>query len=112
MSSKSPKYVKMINSGRWTALRQWKLQQQPYCEECLKQGIYTPASCVHHIEPVEDCFTESEMELRMFTPSNLASLCRDCHHTIHNTEGYHKKEMVRKRQEERVKRSIDRYFGQ
>lgn len=32
----------------WLAVRQIKLCQDPYCEECLTRGIYTPATTCHH----------------------------------------------------------------
>ena len=51
------------------------------CEECLKQGIYTPAVIVHHkVVLTPENITNPEITLAF---SNLEAVCRDCHGKVH-----------------------------
>jgi 5-methylcytosine-specific restriction endonuclease McrA len=51
------------------------------CEECLKQGIYTPAMIVHHrIHLTPENINDPEITLAF---SNLEAVCRDCHGKVH-----------------------------
>lgn len=55
------------------------------CEECLRKGIYTPGTIVHHIEeltPLNICNPEVALNY-----NNLELLCRACHAEQH---GAHK----------------------
>lgn len=65
----------------WQKVREMKANQNPLCEECLKNGIVKPLNKVHHIKPIE---THPELRLVM---ENLMSLCNECHEQI-----YHKGE--------------------
>ena len=59
-------------SRRWRSLRSLKLQQNPLCEECEKNGILRPADMVDHIVPINKGGAPLDM-------SNLQSLCNRCH---------------------------------
>ena len=51
------------------------------CVECLKNGIVTPASLVHHIKPItRQNIDDPTITLNM---DNLEALCTKCHETIH-----------------------------
>ena len=57
----------------WKKTRADHLQRNPLCEECLKQGVYTPASQVHHRKKLVD-----RPDLKHET-DNLESICLPCH---------------------------------
>lgn len=108
-------YMKLMNSREWKELRVRKIQANPLCERCWNlHGWVVPAQCVHHILPVE-CNSEDEARERAFNFNNLQSLCYNCHHEIHNADGYHKKDVVLERQQERLSTwegQIMKRFGQ
>jgi len=58
---------------QWIATRHFKLAKHPLCERCEAQGRIRPASVVHHLDG--DPWNNDH--------TNLLSLCRDCHETIH-----------------------------
>lgn len=79
---------KIYQDKRWKTLRSIKIQDQPLCEMCLKEGKIVPAHDVHHIKSF--CarnITEEEKIRRAFDYDNLMSLCVDCHLKIHNPQG-------------------------
>ena len=39
---------------------------------------------VHHIVPIESVSDVKSMEMLAFDDTNLMSVCRECHHAIHN----------------------------
>ena len=96
--SKDANYRKMIASPRWRALRNAYLAEHPQCEECLSRGLYRAANCVHHIIPCETARSAKEMELLMFSASNLRALCIQCHSNLHAAERSHSKEAHEARQ--------------
>ncbi len=104
-------YNRLINNTRWRRLRNWYLQQHPTCERCLKDGIYTAAECVHHITPVEDARSRSEMAALAYNPNNLMALCIPCHTAIHKEAGQKTTAKLRERKEQRVDRAIEQLFG-
>ena len=57
----------------WARLRRMKLNANPLCEECERNGIVTQAKEVHHIIPIDE-----RPELRLVW-ENLESLCIACH---------------------------------
>ena len=71
--------------------QQWKKCREQYlrkvgglCECCLKQGIYRPATIVHHkIFITPDNWRDPEISLN---PANLMAVCRSCHEAIHNNQ--------------------------
>ena len=60
-------------TARWRALRQAKLDEQPYCEVCQRRGMLVPATVVDHKRSIAsggDPFP---------TLAELASMCASCH---------------------------------
>ncbi len=58
----------------WTdKLRPGQLLREPFCCECARYGVRTPATDVDHVEPFRGDWNK-------FTdPDNLQSLCHSCH---------------------------------
>lgn len=63
----------------WKRIRDRFIKVHPLCEECKKAGRLTPANTVHHIVPLKEHINHSE--------SNLLSLCKSCHSSIHSKDG-------------------------
>lgn len=108
MTYHSKLYQRLMNSREWRETRTRKLQRTPLCEEHYKTGKYVAASVVHHIVEVESGHTEHECRRLCFDPSNLESLCRECHAEIHMTRGYHTAAAHQRREDERLKRWASR----
>lgn len=74
--------VDFYKSDAWENCRAAYLQSVGgLCEECLRQGLYTPAVIVHHkIHLTPDNISDPEITLAF---SNLEAVCRDCHGKIH-----------------------------
>lgn len=69
---------KFYHSKEWKALRLEALQRDYYlCQECLKKGVVTPATTVHHIKPLR---VDSTQALKL---SNLETVCSGCHNDLH-----------------------------
>lgn len=72
----------------WKELRQDVLEElHNECQECLKQGRYTKADCVHHCNEVRH---RPDLALSRYytddkgqTQYNLIPLCNTCHNLIH-----------------------------
>lgn len=64
----------------WLYVRKRQLEQQPFCEECLKEGKRVKAKMVDHIKPIKQGG-------EIFAPSNLQSLCWACHSRKSAEEG-------------------------
>ena len=112
MASKSAYYTHLINSTRWRRLRAAQLTHHPYCQRCeTLYQLITPATCVHHVEPVEGAHSQSEQAALMFNPTNLQSLCYQCHKDIHQAEGYHKADRVKERKVLRVNEQLSALYG-
>ena len=100
--------AEIYNSREWRELRAAKLcSTNGLCEECLKQGIVTPARCVHHVVPIETARTKDEMKRLAFDVNNLLALCFACHARIHKELGSNTAKIVRQRAEERQDRWAD-----
>ena len=80
-------YMRLINSGRWRALRKQVLERHPLCERCQREGLVAAATEVHHRQPVETAVTASQKERLMFDPFNLSPLCHRCHVATHKELG-------------------------
>jgi 5-methylcytosine-specific restriction enzyme A len=57
---------------KWRRIRAAHLSSQPWCERCLVEGIYTPATDVHHLE-------RHEGDPEKFYNGILESLCKTHH---------------------------------
>jgi 5-methylcytosine-specific restriction protein A len=60
---------------RWQKARKVFLAEHPLCAECLKDGRYTPANIVDHIEP------HKGDPVKFWDEANWAALCSACHST-------------------------------
>ena len=98
----------IYNSREWKELRIAKLKStKGLCEVCMKEGIVTPARCVHHIVPIETARTKDEMKRLAFDVNNLRALCFACHARIHKELGSNTAKIVRQRAEARQDRWAD-----
>lgn len=64
--------TEFYQSTAWRKLRALKLEQEPMCEECLKEGRLIPARMVDHIVPINKGGASLDID-------NLQSLCNVCH---------------------------------
>lgn len=78
------KHTKTPYNNLWTILRNSYLMEHPLCERCLLDGKIVAAEEVHHIKPILEGKDELEQKELMLNSNNLMSLCKDCHHKIHN----------------------------
>lgn len=102
-------YKKLIQSTRWTKLRNSYLQQHPVCENCHERL----STEVHHIEPLMKFRNDLQvMENMCFNTDNLMSVCHKCHIDLHRELGkyHHRKQDVANLTEERVNRFKENYF--
>ncbi|MDX7988869.1 HNH endonuclease [Xenorhabdus sp. 12] len=61
-------------SNQWGRYRLHYLKANPLCVHCLPQGIYTPASIVDHIIPIQ-----GDTDVLFWPASNHQALCQTCH---------------------------------
>lgn len=73
---------RFYSSEAWNQCREsFKKSKGGLCEECLKQGIFTPGEIVHHVTVLTPENIECpEVSLDW---SNLKLVCRLCHAKIH-----------------------------
>lgn len=77
-------YKRLIRSRRWMLLRRAYIGEHPFCEECLRRGVWDrEAREVHHRVPISTGRTLAEMERLAFDPGNLESVCPECHRRLH-----------------------------
>ena len=63
---------RMYGRQQWQARRMQQLANHPWCEDCLRANIYTPATDVHHVD-------RHQGDALTFALSPLQSLCHACH---------------------------------
>ena len=97
-----------MNSKEWKTLRLAKLTEQPYCEESLKRGVHRFASVVHHKVEVESGLTPADCKRLAFDPSNLESVCPQCHREIHKNRKTWGKDNHQRREQERLNQWVAR----
>lgn len=66
--------TKFYQSTEWRKLRAVKLDEQPLCEECLRNRKLVKAQMVDHIVPINKGGAPLDIE-------NLQSLCNPCHNS-------------------------------
>ena len=64
--------IQRLYDRKWQARRRIFLSGHPWCEECLRANIYTPAIDVHHIR-------RHGGDRDVFDNSPLEALCKACH---------------------------------
>ena len=70
-------------SSAWRKCRETILTRDKYlCQPCLRKGMVTRATIVHHIKPLADY-----PELA-FDADNLESCCHECHEKHHPEHGF------------------------
>ena len=102
--SRDKNYQHLLNSKKWKQLRQWKLEQNPLCELCEREGKVVSAIDVHHKVPVESARTPDEMERLAFDPNNLQALCIPCHVKVHREARSHTRRSHEQRERDRLER--------
>jgi len=65
--------LRFYNSAAWRKLRLLKLDDNPLCERCEKEGLTTAAVHVHHVKARK---AHPDLELDI---DNLEALCSPCH---------------------------------
>lgn len=60
--------------SKWRKIRNRYINDNPLCEQCLKDGGFTKEQEVHHILPLRRWWNRDK--------SNLISLCKSCHSRI------------------------------
>lgn len=67
---------KFYASPEWQVLRRIKLTNNPFCEQCSREGFMILAEDVHHKIDIKEDTTKA------LKYDNLMSLCKPCHSTI------------------------------
>lgn len=85
---KAGKIALFYLSEDWKELREEVLRDFYYeCQECLKEGRYTRADCVHHINEVKKrpdlALSRYYIDSKGNTQLNLVPLCNQCHNNVH-----------------------------
>ena len=76
-------YDTVYNTSRWRKLRAAYLLSHPLCETCLKNGVVSPATDVHHIHEISNADNALGMAEIGFDADNLQALCEQCHIELH-----------------------------
>lgn len=83
-STRKDEKHKLYSNPQWRTLSKIYRQNNPLCEECLKNDIVTPSSSVHHKQsPFDGNISEMERYKRLLDWNNLESVCHQCHQKIH-----------------------------
>lgn len=57
----------------WKVVRKYHLENNPLCNDCLKEGRYVGGNEIHHIKKL------AEFPHLRDDPNNLMTLCKSCH---------------------------------
>jgi 5-methylcytosine-specific restriction enzyme A len=60
-------------NSQWERFRLQYLSVHPLCQDCLRQGKYTPATEIHHVKKLR------YYPALKYDDNNLIGLCHDCH---------------------------------
>lgn len=76
----------------WKELRLEVLEElHNECQECLKNGDYTKADCVHHVNEVRQqpalALSKYYIDSKGNKQRNLVPLCNQCHNNVHDKLG-------------------------
>ena len=92
-STRKEEKHQLYNNSQWKKLSKLYRQQNPLCEECLKNDIVTAASSCHHrLSPHDPNISEVEQYRRLLSWDNLESVCHACHQRIHEQQERIKKQ--------------------
>jgi len=69
----------LYNTRLWRRISQRQLTKEPWCAECLRANIYTPATECDHINPHRG-------DKEKFFKGPFQSLCKPCHSKKTNEE--------------------------
>lgn len=112
MSNARDRYKQLLNSSIWRQTRKTKLDRNPFCEDCARSGVITPACEVHHLIPVK-AIADPDRQYRMtFDINNLASLCHDCHAERHKRMGKNTAEENLRRASSEAAVFCQRFYGE
>ena len=87
----------VYNTSRWRNLVKAKKMMNPLCERCLarQEGERVKAvEEIHHIIPMSRAANELEILELGFDPSNLMSVCSQCHEEQHKELRSHKRKFT------------------
>ena len=71
--------VKRKYGRAWKRIRDSYAKTHPMCEECFKNGVYSPTEEIHHKIPLSQGGNHDR--------DNLIALCKSCHARIHAKSG-------------------------
>ena len=76
-----PKIAKRYRSKQWAKVRRLKLACNPFCERCLREGIYKAAEIVHHKTYIDETnYLDDTIFLGL---DNLEGICIAHHNREH-----------------------------
>ena len=110
MLKRSADYKKLIQSRRWVLLRNEKLSKNAICENCLTNGLITPAKEVHHITPIDTGINKEHKKQLAYNYSNLQALCKNCHVQAHIELNSKSKKTIQERNKNLTNNFINTYL--
>ena len=75
---RNPAWQRLYNLKAWKVRRLHQLAREPWCAQCLADGVYTPATDADHIVPHRG-------DVHLFLTGALQSLCHR-HHSAKTAE--------------------------
>lgn len=87
----------IYNTSHWRKLVAAKKMMNPLCERCLarQEGERVKAvEEIHHIIPMSRAANELQILELGFDPSNLMSVCCQCHEELHKELKSHKRKFT------------------
>jgi 5-methylcytosine-specific restriction protein A len=63
---------RLYNMRAWKRRRDAQLRKEPWCVECLRANVWTPATQADHVEPHRG-------DVVKFLTGKLQSMCKVCH---------------------------------
>lgn len=109
--SRKEKYTRLVNTARWQKIRRQQLTDFPCCAMCQRKGYDRLATEVHHVVPIESSKSGSfsDMKRLAYSPTNLMSLCHDCHVAIHRELGSRSRDKVKAIRKEELKDFVKKF---